>query len=393
LNVINASSFDSARLAESVDRSEALRLLQDLVRIPSATADEGAIAEYVASYARAHVSAGVRTDAHHNVLVALRGREPGPTVLFLTHLDSSGPGRMSDPYTPAIVDGAAFGKSGPVVRGLGACAPKSAVAAMLSAGRTAKALGLPRRGAILIAPVTKDMHANHQGPRELLAASEEKIDLVIAGEPTDNKIALGARGIAQFEIRILGTPTHWGRPSEGANPLYALSAVLDAIASPSLPSDPVLGQATIAPFDVRTDAVPPRTPSRVVLSVDRRTLPGETTADVIASVTRLVESAVAGKAGIKVEVERTRGMHSWQTPADGAAVRAVQVCARRALGAELATTYITFASNAGYAIAERGWSGIALGPGRIGDVGENEHVEVAQLDRATLLYAAIMASM
>jgi acetylornithine deacetylase len=387
------TSDDAAEIRGAADHTETLRLLLDLVRIPSPTADEGAIAAHVAAYARANVSEEVREDDKHNILITLRSRAPGPTVLFLTHLDSSGPGRMVDPYTPAVLDGAEFGKPGPVIRGLGACAPKSAVAAMLAAGRIAKALGLPRRGTVLIAPVTKDMDSNHQGPRELLAGSETPIDLVVAGEPTGNRICLGARGIAKLEVTLTGKPTHWGRPTEGANPLYALADVLDAIGGATLPSDPVLGQATIAAYDVRTDAVAPKTPEHVFLSVDRRTLPGESTDDVVAAVSRLAQNAISGRDGISAGIQRTRGMHSWRTDAGSAPVRAVQDAAQKVVGEHLETTYITFASNAGYAIAERGWPGLALGPGNIGDVGEREHVEVAALERATLLYAAVMASL
>lgn len=393
MNRTDTRAFDAATIRRSVDHAETLRLLLDLIRIPSPTADEGTIAEYVESYARDFSADAVERDAHHNVLVTLRGQEPGPVVLFLTHLDSAGVGAMREPYAGTVEDGAAYGKPGRVVRGLGASAPKSAVAAMLAAGRAAKRLGLPRRGTVLIAPVTKDMQANHQGPRELLADRDIAIDFVVAGEPTGDRLCLGARGISQFEIRLTGTPAHWGRPKEGANPLYALAAVLDAIAAEQLPSDPVLGEATIAAFDVRTDATPPRTPRRVVLSVDRRTLPGEATPDVVDAVRRLAERAVGDRPRISVEVERTRGMHSWRTEPQSDAVRIVQTAAREILGEELETTYITFASNAGYAISERGWKGIALGPGNIGDVGEREHVEVAQLERATLLYAAIMASL
>jgi succinyl-diaminopimelate desuccinylase len=393
LSLLQSRTFDASHIRQNVDHAETLRLLADLVRIPSPTADEGRIAEFVEKYAQAIGPDSVTKDDHHNLLITLRGEEPGPTVLFLTHTDSAGAGAMRDPFDAAVVDGAEYGKPGKVLRGLGACAPKSSVAAMLSATRTAKRLGLPRRGTVLVAPVTKDMQANHQGPRELLADLDVAIDLVVAGEPTGNRICLGARGISQFEIRLTGTPAHWGRPTEGANPLYALGGVIDAIQRARLASDPVLGQATIAAFDVRTDAAPPRTPSRVVLSVDRRTLPGEATADVVEAVRRLAEDAVRGRTGIGVEVERTRGMHSWRTEADSEAVRSVQAAARQVVNEELETTYITFASNAGYAISERGWNGLALGPGNIGDVGEREHVEVAQVERATLLYAAIMASL
>lgn len=332
---MNALAVDAMSLRNGIDHAETLRLLQELIRIPSPTGDEERIAAFVERYGREIGAHDVLKDDRHNVLITLRGSEPGPTVLLLTHTDSAGAGRMEDPYEPRVSDGADYGKLGRVVRGLGACAPKSAVAAMLSAARTARRLGLPKRGVVHIAAVTKDMQANHQGPRELLGGLDVAMDLVVAGEPTGARIALGARGIGQFEIRISGTPTHWGRPADGVNPLYALADVLVAIERAKLPSDPVVGHATIAPFDVRADAAPPRTPEHVVLTVDRRTLPGEATADIVDGVRGLAQSAVAARAGIAVEVELIRAMHSWRAEAESEAVATVQKAAREVFGEEL----------------------------------------------------------
>ena len=377
-------------LRAQIDADETLRLLADLVRIPSPTGGEAAIAGFLEGYLREAGFADVRRDAHHNVLLTLAGGKPGRATLFLTHLDSGGVGSMAEPYEPRLVPGEPFGKSGTVVRGLGACAPKSAVAAMVAAARALAALGLPKRGTILVAAVTKDMQANHAGPRELFESFAPAADRVIAGEPSGNRIVIGARGINQLRVRLTGTPTHWGRPTEGSNPLFALGDVLNRIDRMPLPTDAALGSATIAPFEVTSDAAPPRTPEHVELRVDRRTLPGEDTKDVLRSVSELVDDAVAPRSGIRGSVELVRAMHSWRTDPTAPLVRDIQAAVTSALGAPLETTYITFASNAGYAIAERGLPGVAIGPGNIGDIGPTEHVETADVLEAARIYAAIM---
>ncbi|MEA2661623.1 MAG: succinyl-diaminopimelate desuccinylase [Chloroflexota bacterium] len=375
---------------EAIDMDETVRLLQALVRIPSPAGDEGRIAAFAEEYAGARGLA-VRRDPHHNVLITLGGAEPGPTTLFLAHFDSSGPGTMTDPYEAAVADGASYGKSGPVVRGLGAGAPTASGAAMRGAAAAARRLGFPRRGTVLVAIVTKDNYVNHDGPRELLGDLAIEVDQTIAGEPTENRIVLGARGINQIQIALSGTPTHRGRPAGGANPIYALIEVLDAIERLDLPTDPILGPATVAAFDIRCDVASPRTPGRVAVSVDRRTLPAEQGTAAVDAIRQAVERAVAGRPGVSVTVELTRALHSWRTAPDSPIVRYVGRVAREALGLELETAFIPFGSNVGYAIAERGWPGIALGPGNIADIGDQEHVAIASVERATRLYTALMA--
>lgn len=375
-----------------IDEGRVLRLLEDLVRIPSPTAGEERIASFLEGYLRECGFRNVRRDAHHNVLLTLDGKAPGRATMFLTHLDSSPAGPMPEPYEPRIVAGSDVGKAGPVMRGLGACAPKSAVAAMVGAALAITNAGLPRRGTIHVAAVTKDMQANHQGPRELFESYRPAVDRVIAGEPSGNRIVLGARGIGQIRIRLSGRPTHWGRPSEGLNPLFGLADVIRALETMPLPSDPILGGATIAPFEIQTDALAPRTPEHAEMLVDRRTLPGEETAQVVSGVRKLVRTAVERRDGLAHEIELVRAMHSWRTDPGSPLVREVQEAVTSTLGAPLDTTYITFASNAGYAIGEQGLPGIAIGPGNIGDIGPTEHVETAGVIQAARIYAAIMAA-
>lgn len=380
------------RALAALDPREPVTFLERFVRTPSESGREEAMADaVVAALAEAGVG-DVRRDEHDNVLATLSGAAPGPRRLFLTHLDTGPPGKMVDPYEARILPGARFGKSGDILRGRGACAPKAALAALVGAAAALTRTGLPASGTTYIAAVTKDLRANHDGVRELLESFPLEVDWMVAGEPSSNRIVLGARGIDQLRFTLSGVPAHWGRPAEAANPLYALGDLLAALERLPLPTHPVLGSATLSPFDVRVDASPPLTPRQAELRIDRRTLPGEATSEVVRAFEGVLADVLAKRGRIDGSVQLERAMHSFETAEDSTLVREVRALVRDAFGLELATTYITFASNASYAIAERGWPGIAIGPGDIRDVGEEEHVQLGEVEEATRIYVVLMTA-
>jgi succinyl-diaminopimelate desuccinylase len=374
----------------AISEAETLALLEDLVRIPSPSGSEGAAAEFLEGYLRAANFTDVRRDAGNNILVTLAGARPGPSRAFFTHTDSAGAGTMQDPYEPKILDGKPFGKLGPVLRGLGASAPKSAIAAMVSAARAVMRAGLPGEGSVYIAIVTKDMHANHAGPREIVRSFPFDVAWMVASEPASNRLVLGARGINHYRIELTGKPTHNGRPADGVNPLYGAADILAAIERLELPTDPVLGAATASAFELVSEAAAPMTPHRAHLTVDRRTLPSETTPAVEASFRALVDDVIRRRSGLSAQVTLVRAMHSFNTPPDDPLVVRLRAAVGAALGKELETTYISFSSNAGFGISERGWSAVGYGPGSIADLGANEHVAIADVHEAARAYAAMM---
>jgi len=377
-------------LTHHINRTRCVQRLQEMVRIPAVAGEERPMAEYVA---RALQDAGctvVRVDPHGNVLGEMGGGS-GKAVLFLTHTDAAPAGTMAQPYSGEVRDGAPFGKPGPVVYGRGACAPKAAIAAMLEAVAALREAGIALRGRLLVAAVTKDLRANHEGIRELAQSTPLRADYVVAGEPSDNQIVLGARGIGHFEVRLEGRPAHWGRPAEAVNPLYGLADLLRALETLPLPSHPALGPATVSPFEVRSEATPPRTPHLASLMLDRRLLPEESVEAVGQALQRLVDAVTAARPGLSGRVTRVRGMYPYNVTPDSPTVQLLQAAARAVVGRPLPTTYITFSSNAGYTIRELGIDGVAFGPGRIVDVTDTEHVEVDRVCDAALIYAAAAA--
>ncbi|MBI4277664.1 MAG: M20/M25/M40 family metallo-hydrolase [Armatimonadetes bacterium] len=382
--------MDISRIAQAVDADAAVRRTQEMVRIPAVTGQEKPMAEYVAVEMR-KIGLHVTVDAAHNAVGELRGSGGGRSLLLLTHTDSGPEGGMKDAYSGRLEDGAKYGTRGAVIYGRGACTPKSGIAAMMGAVEALLKTRTPLRGRLLVAAVTKDLAANHEGMKELHETAPLNTDIVVAGEPSNGQIVLGARGIAHYEVTFQGVPTHWGRPAEGVNPLYGLADLLLALESWELPSHPHLGKATVSPFEVRSDANPPRTPHECRLRLDRRVLPDESTDHIQEDLQTMVDRVAARRKGLRGSAALAKAMFPFSIPPDAPVVGMLEEAARAALGRKIGTTYISFGSNAAYAIKAWGAQGCALGAGDIRDVNETEHIAVEGLVEAMKVYAAMAA--
>ncbi|HEV8353677.1 MAG TPA: M20/M25/M40 family metallo-hydrolase [bacterium] len=346
------------------------------------------MAEYLAVALRSAGCDVVNVDSQWNVLAETKGTSAARSLLFLLHMDSVPAGIMEDPFAGKVVDGAQFNKEGQVVYGRGACAPKAAIAAILEALSVLQELGVLDHTKILVAAVTKDLRANHDGVRELDEAYSLRADLVVGGETTDNHIELGARGIARYEVRLHGHPAHLGRPT-AANPLYALAQLLISLEHIRLPTHPDLGSATLAPYEVMSEGSSPRTPHLAKVLLDRRLLPGETAERVRQDLQELVDQLASDRRGISGDVTLRGGMQPFQVSDESSGVQLLQRAARAALGHTLPTMHATHSSNVAYLVAERNLPGLAFGPGRIEDVNDTEHVEITRVLEAALVYAAL----
>lgn len=375
--------------AAAVDRDRAIRLLTNLVNIPSPTGQEEAIARFVAAYMRDAGFDEVVMDDNWNVLGTIRGSVEGLRLLLLTHTDSSAAGQMVDPFSAQVRDGAEFGVTGPVLVGRGAVAPKGAVTAFIEGVLAARAAaGANLKGTIQVACVTKDLAADHEGVRELDQAVGLAADYVIAGEPSDNQVVMGARGISHIEVTFHGQPTHWGRPDDGVNPLYGLADLLLGVEQFDLPRHEALGVATISPFDVSGEYEAPRTPRLARARFDRRVLPGEEPEKVLRPFRDSVAAIVQARPGLAGEVQRVKGMYPFQAAVDSPLKEAILEAGRAVAGRDLGTTFIPFGSNAGYTSHELSIPGVAFAPGRITDVSDREFIELDKVDEAARVVAA-----
>lgn len=351
-----------------------VRLAAELVRIPSVTGDELAGAARLAALLRDRGWASARVVADTNVVADIGHGKP--STCLLAYLDTPPPGAMREPFDGAVVDGAAFGRSGPVLRGRGAVTKGGLAAAMVAAETAAGA------AAVRLAATSRD----NDGLTAVLSQLTD-VRSAVQAEPTDLAIALEARGIVWLELTIIGRPAHAGSPAAAVEPIAQLARAIAALEHVSLPTHERLSGATIAPVGLRSVREAPLTASSATAVLDRRLLPGEDPDAARAGLERFVLSVVPD-ANARVTV--VNSMHPYGVDLGCKTLIALTRAARAALGSDPLSGPLPFATNAGLACAS-GIETVAFGPGRIADLGDDEHVAAAQLAAAERVLAAFLA--
>jgi acetylornithine deacetylase/succinyl-diaminopimelate desuccinylase-like protein len=220
------------QLESSFDRDAALALVRDLVRIPSVTGTERALAQHCASVLRAAGADVVDLDLFDdrgNVLAIFTGTTPGPTIVIAGHLDVVGVDGFAehwgddprrDPFGAVVHEGAIWG------RGVGDL--KGGIAAAISAVRTVLASGTGLAGTIIFALVsdeeTREGMGRSAGIKRLLPRLREhcpKADLAIYVEPTKLDIYVAQIGFYVADVTITGKSAYFSKAELGVDALKA----------------------------------------------------------------------------------------------------------------------------------------------------------------------------
>jgi acetylornithine deacetylase/succinyl-diaminopimelate desuccinylase-like protein len=147
------------------------------------------------------------------------------------------------------------------------------------------------------------------GPGYLLEQKATKPDYVI-GASFSYTIVTAHNGCLQFEVTVHGTATHGSMPETGHDALQAANAILNAIYGklPDLAKIkskvPGINTPTMLVGQIAGGTNTNVVPGKVVMKMDRRLIPEENPAEVEAQVRAMIEGAVAGRTGIRVEIKR-----------------------------------------------------------------------------------------
>jgi acetylornithine deacetylase len=273
-------------------RSGIVELLSKLVAIDSVNpslvpggAGEREIAAFVAAWAR---DAGLLVDVMEgtpgrpSVVVRAPGRHDGPTLLLCGHYDTVTVEGMLDPHTPRVVGDRLYGR--------GAYDMKAGLAAALLACREAARRELP--GEVLVAAVADEEHAS-LGIQEVLESV--RAEAAIVTEPTELELVVAHKGFVWSEIAVVGRAAHGARPDLGVDAIANAGPILTAIGA--LDADlgsrmhPLLGRASVHASVISGGEELSSYPAHCVIGLERRTLPGESVADVEAE----LESILRGR--------------------------------------------------------------------------------------------------
>ena len=248
-------------------------------------AGEQEIAEYVAQWMHERgleVEVGAPKKGRPSVVGIARGRGGGRSLMLNAHLDTVGVEGMEKPFEPLERDGRLYGR--------GAYDMKGALAACMLAG--AQAVEDELEGDVIVTAVADEEHASI-GIQTVLG--RHTADAAIVTEPTGLRVCVAHKGFVWAEIITAGKAAHGSRPDEGIDAITAMAPVLNRLAGlqDSLgerPGHPLVGVPSVHASLIRGGQELSSYPSSCVLSLERRTLPGETVEDV----RRECETLIAG---------------------------------------------------------------------------------------------------
>ncbi|KAJ1555587.1 hypothetical protein HK405_016021 [Cladochytrium tenue] len=299
-----------AEPAADVAISDPVELTQALIRIDSSNPAGGstpgpgetAVARYVAGWLehRDIESHWVEpTAGRPSVVGVLRGTGGGPSLMWNGHLDTvTLLGYDGDGLSGEVRDGRVFGR--------GAADMKSGVAAALVAMarlKAAAAAGKQLRGDMVFAGVA-DEEALSIGTEDLLA-SGWRADAAIVGEPTDLDIVVAHKGFVWMEVDVHGVAGHGSRPAEGVDAIAKAGhflAELDRHATwlqaeggegGESAAHKLLGRGSVHASLVRGGEEVSSYAARCTVTLERRTVPGETSAMVAGEVQGMLDRLAA----------------------------------------------------------------------------------------------------
>ena len=218
-----------------------------------------------------------------SVVGTARGRGGGRSLMLNGHLDTVGVEGMSEPFAPRLRDGRIYGR--------GAYDMKGGVAAcMLAAAAAARAR---LAGDVVVTAVADEEHSSI-GVQAVL--ERVRADACVVTEPTSLDVVVAHKGFSWWEVSALGRAAHGSQPHLGVDAIAAIGPVLAGVAelerSLSGRRHDLLGPGSVHASLIEGGQELSSYPERCVLSIERRTLPGEGAEQLDAELARLVAGGV-----------------------------------------------------------------------------------------------------
>ena len=297
---------DGAQKGGSLD-TEVIRLLIRLVKARSHPGIPRQEREVVCELDRFLHSHGLTSviedvcDGRPNLTAAVEGSNPGRHLLLCGHTDTVPPNTSSsvDFFAAQEKDGRLYGR--------GTADMKGALAAMAGALVQLKSSGALTSGKVTFAAVI-DEEMRTLGS-EHLVRSGFQADAAIVGEPTDNRIDIGHKGLEWLIIDFIGRAAHGGTPESGINAISAAARFVQLVEDKLVPDlkkrrDPVLGLPAVNIGTIQGGDQPSTVAARCRIQLDRRWVGTETIQQVFEDFESLLQTIRAERPGLKTKVDR-----------------------------------------------------------------------------------------
>lgn len=367
------------------DALDPVALMRQLIGIDSVNPDlvpgatgEGAIADWCAEWLSNHGFEVQRLEerpGRPSIVGIARGSGGGRSLMLNGHLDTVGTRTFQgDPFAAEVRGENVFGR--------GAFDMKGGVAAILVAAARASADGLS--GDVIVTLVA-DEEFGSLGTEEVLRSYTA--DAAVVTEPSSLELILAHRGFAWFEVHLTGRAAHGSLPQDGIDAIAHAGEVLRELDQlqarlEAAPAHPSLGYGTVRVSTISGGADAATVAAACTLTIERRTLPGQTPDAVEEELRELLDGVAARVPDFNYRLTRLVARGAFEADADWPIVRAVADNAEKVLSRPAENRGEPFWTDAGL-ILEAGIPCLLIGVDGGGAHADEEWCTVASVHQLT----------
>lgn len=373
--------------------SATLNLLQQLISCPSVTPNDAGCQDIISDRLKA---LGFQVEFMHfgevTNLWAKHGDKKSPLVVLAGHTDVVPPGPsqswVTDPFIPDV--------RGEFLYGRGAADMKSGLAALVIAAENFIRENPDYPGSIAFLITSDEEGPSINGTKRVideLITCNEQIDYCIVGEASSDKllgdqIRVGRRGSLSGKLTVYGKQGHVAFPHLAENPIHLLTPALQELISETWDE----GNAFFPPTSFQVSNIHAGTgvgnviPGELEILFNFRFSTAVTVQDLQKRVTAILE-----KYQLNFNLQWDHSGNPFLTK-QGKLISATQQAIKDITGLDPALSTGGGTSD-GRFIAPTGAEVVEIGPCNTSVHQANEHVRVADLDKLTDIYQAILKTL
>jgi succinyl-diaminopimelate desuccinylase len=324
-----------------------------------------------------------------NVIGVIKGSGEKPSLLLNGHLDTVPPGQLTWDYPPfsgTVVDGKIYGR--------GASDMKSGLAALVMAACLIKKSGIKLKGDLIVAG-TAGEETDSLGAKAFMDAGYfSNVGQIIIAEPSNLKLFTCQKGALWLEFTTFGKTAHGAMPDLGENAILLMNRFLNRLQdykfiynNHPLLTPPTFNVGTVS-GGVKNNVVP----DRCVLTIDIRTVPGQSHEAIIEELTELFLDCLGDREKGTVRIFNDR--YPVETDPSDPLVTIARKIGQKVLNLDLEPEGVNYYTDASVFVKSNRVPVILFGPGdeRLAHQ-PNEYVEIDKLLASLKYYIALISEL
>ena len=374
----------------TIDRQYLTQTLANLVKINSINPDlmpDGPGEAEVAAYVRQSLEALAMDISwleplpnRVSVVGVRKGRSDGRSLMLNAHMDTVGIEGMTEPFSGAVRDGRLYGR--------GAYDMKGSLAACLAAVKALQDASVTLNGDLMIAAVADEEYASI-GMANVL--EHFTADAAIVTEPTEMEICLAHKGFIWLNVETTGRAAHGSRFDLGIDANMHMGRFLAELGLleqrlRARTAHPLVGPPSLHAATLHGGSALSAYAANCVLQIERRTIPGETEAQVTAELQAIIDRLSNADPAFNAKVDPFFVRNAFEASPDAEIVQMLQQTATSILGQ--APAFVGHAAWMDSAfLAATGVDTVIMGPRGAGAHADEEWVDLDSLADLALILA------